>query len=121
MSLMNPIFVALRLGKNTFTSEKGQLSNGMLTMLSHVAVQVLLRAEAGEQFLWFGKFLFHGRQFKKISIRYEKFDNEIKSLTFLIPNPLISSAEKVVDLLYVIHLAEMGAAELQVAFKLKII
>ena len=119
MSLMKPIFVALRLGKNTFTSGKGQLSKGMLTMLSHVAVEILLRAEAGEQFLWFGKFLFHGRKFKMIYIRYEKIDKEIKSLTFLISKSYFSSAEHRVDLLYVIQMEKSERAELEVAFKIK--
>ncbi len=89
MSLMKPILVPLRLGRYTFTRARGQLSNGMLTLHGHIAVEVLLRAEAGEQFFWLGKFLCSGhlifmKRKKLLNIQVEiHLPQHLKSLSHI--------------------------------------
>jgi hypothetical protein len=79
MSRRKLIRVPLMLGRNTFASPLNQLLNGMLTLEGHVFVEVLLRPESCEQFLWLRQLCFHGAENLNGSVFGEKYLLEINA------------------------------------------
>jgi len=80
MSLINPTFVPLRLGKKTLAIHGIIIHICINTLESHVAVQVLFRAETREKFFRFCE-LFIGRLhlLGNLAIYYEFLKNSTSS------------------------------------------
>ena len=80
MSLINPTFVPLRLGKKTLAIHGNIAKDSINTLKSHIAVQILFRAETRKEFFRFCELFVGGLHLLgNLAIYYELLMNSTSS------------------------------------------